>query len=253
MNCAYHARNQAVVNCSGCGKSLCAGCDHRIKGFPYCQDCIVTGVQMLQNRFQNPGYVPQAKKQSSPMVATFLSMVCPGLGAAYNGQTSKALIYFGVFVGLFQMAVMTIPNPIFVFGFIGMWAFSALDAWRTAQSIRSGVSVENAEDILVKRFTGSPKTWGIVLAVLGGLSFAYTLGFKLPFRGILPVFLALCGFYILWDSFVKKKDRENEFANQEIRGNLGSESSYKTSFRTGDVSGFDREKTQNEAKNWRSS
>lgn len=251
MNCAYHVSNKAVVNCSGCGKSLCAGCDHRIKGFPYCQDCIVTGVQLLQQRFQNPGYVPIVKKQSSPILATFLSVLCPGLGAAYNGQTSKALIYFGVFVGLFQMAVMTVPNPIFVLGFIGMWAFAALDAWKTAQSIRSGVSVENAEDILVRQFTGSSKTWGIALAVLGVLSFAYTLGFKLPFRGILPIMLAGCGFYVLWDYYLKKKDRENTFGNQNVRGNLNAEHSYETNFRTGEFATFEQEIKQNETRNWK--
>jgi hypothetical protein len=250
MNCAYHARNQAVVNCSGCGKSLCAGCDHRIKGFPFCQDCIVNGVQLLQQRYQNTGYVPVAKKQSSPFAATLLSMICPGLGAAYNGQTSKALIYFGVFVGLFQMAVMTVPNPIFVLGFIGMWLFAALDAWKTAQSIRSGVSVQNAEDILVRQFTGSSKTWGIALVVLGGLSLFSVLGFKLPFRGILPIFLAICGFYILWDFYVKKKGRENEAGNN-VQGTLGAGNSYQTNFRTGDFASSDNYKTQNESRNWK--
>ena len=50
MNCAYHIHNPAVVNCNGCGKPLCPACDHRIKGFPYCQDCIVMGVDLLNVR-----------------------------------------------------------------------------------------------------------------------------------------------------------------------------------------------------------
>ena len=53
--------------------------------------------------------------------STLLSFICPGLGAAYNGQTIKALVYFAVFVGLFQMAVLTGGTPLFVFGFMGMW------------------------------------------------------------------------------------------------------------------------------------
>ena len=120
MICAYHGQNVAVVNCNGCGKPLCPTCDHRIKGFPYCQDCIVSGVELLRN-YNQSSYIPIVKRQTSPFVATLLSFVCPGLGAAYNGQTSKALVYFAVFVGLFQMAVLTGGMPLFVLGFMGIF------------------------------------------------------------------------------------------------------------------------------------
>ena len=106
MNCAYHIQNVAVVQCNSCGKPLCPTCDHRIKGFPYCQDCIVLGVDLLRQQ-SHSNYVPFVKKRTSPIAATLLSIVCPGLGAAYNGQTIKALVYFAVFVGLFQMAILT--------------------------------------------------------------------------------------------------------------------------------------------------
>ena len=133
MNCAYHSHNIATVSCNGCGKPLCAACDHRIKGFPYCQDCIVLGVDLLRNHYQssNSSYV---KAQTSPFVALVLSFICPGLGAAYNGQTYKALIHFAVSVGLFQMAI-NLKMPLFVFGVLGMWLYSAVDAWKTARLI----------------------------------------------------------------------------------------------------------------------
>jgi hypothetical protein len=249
MNCAYHAQNTAVVNCSGCGKSLCPGCDHRIKGFPFCQDCIVSGVQLLQNRFQtnNAQFV---KKQTSPFIALILSMICPGLGAAYNGQSSKALTYFGVFVGLFQMASLT-RMGMFVFGFIAMWLYSALDAWRTAKAIRSGVSIDNADDILVQRFTSNPKMWGILLAVLGGISFIYALGFQLPMKGLVSIALIGFGIYLLKDFIGSKKVGENGFANREIPSSVVSGNLYETSFKTGDLSSFDEYKTNNEAKTWK--
>jgi len=98
MNCAYHSHNAAVVSCNGCGRPLCPACDHRIKGFPYCQDCIVMGVDLLRQHNQS-NYAPFVKKRTSPFIATVLSAICPGLGAAYNGQTTKALVYFAVFVG----------------------------------------------------------------------------------------------------------------------------------------------------------
>jgi len=215
MNCAYHIHNPAVVNCNGCGKPLCPSCDHRIKGFPYCQDCIVMGVDLLRQHNQS-NYAPFVKKRTSPFIATVLSAICPGLGAAYNGQTTKALVYFAVFVGLFQMAVLTGGTPLFVLGFMGMWLFSALDAWRTAQMIRSGVTPDTAEDILVSRFSGNPKLWGIVLGVLGvAFLFQKVFGLGYLFRALLPVFLIGLGIYLLRGYIFKPKpaaDRWRDFS-----------------------------------------
>lgn len=205
MNCAYHTHNAAVVGCNGCGRALCPSCDHRIKGFPYCQDCIVMGVDLLrqQSRTNSVNFV---QRRTSPLIATVLSMICPGLGAAYNGQMVKALVYFGVFVGLFQMAILT-KTALFVFGFVGMWFFAALDSWRTAQMIRSGLTPDVADDVLVKRFSGNPKLWGIVLGLLG-LTFIFqrvlSTGFIL--RALLPVMLIALGVYVLRGYIFKKRE-----------------------------------------------
>ncbi len=213
MNCAYHGQNVAVVNCNGCGKPLCPSCDHRIKGFPFCQDCIVSGVELLRN-YNQSSYVPIIKRQTSPIVATVLSLICPGLGAAYNGQTTKALVYFAVFVGLFQMAVLTGGMPLFVLGFIGMWLFAALDSWRTAQLLHSGVTPNGAEDIIVQRFAGNPKLWGIVLTILGA-TFFINVFFNIRFlmRGILPVLLIGFGVYLLRDYVFKPKKAERNWTD----------------------------------------
>jgi hypothetical protein len=213
MNCAYHTHNAAVVNCNGCGKSLCPACDHRIKGFPYCQDCIVAGVELLRNKNQAI-YVPIVKKQTSPLLAALLSLFCPGLGAAYNGQTSKALIHFVVFIGLFQMAIISGGSPFFVLGFIGMWLFAALDSWRTAQSIRSGITPNNAEDVLMQRFSGNTKLWGIVLTVIG-VSFLLQRFFGLQelMNFILPVLLIGLGLYLLRNFIFQTKNNEQTFGD----------------------------------------
>ena len=227
MNCAYHNLNAAVVSCNGCGRPLCPACDHRIKGFPYCQDCIVQGVDLLRQQSRS-NHVPFVKKRTSPIIATLLSLICPGLGAAYNGQTVKALVYFAIFVGLFQMAVLTGGTPLFVLGFIGMWLFSALDSWRTAQMIRSGLTPDVADDILVQRFSGNPKLWGIVLTVLGTaflLQRVFNLGFLM--RGILPILLIGLGIYVLKGYIFKPRvertgwsgDRSTSFALGQPRYN----------------------------------
>lgn len=253
MNCAYHAHNVAVVNCNGCGKPLCPACDHRIKGFPFCQDCIVAGVELLRNRNQS-SHVPYVKRQVSPFIATILSLICPGLGAAYNGQTSKGLVHFTVWIGVFQLAVISgVSAPIFVFGFLGMWLYAAVDAWRTAQIIRSGLTPDGAEDWIVQRFKGNPKVWGIVLTVLGAVFFLQTvLPLRPLMRAILPVFLIGLGIYLLRGFVFKKKENKTDFADYPTRaqttnyaGRLGE-----TNFRTGDYGAQDDFETQ--VKSWKS-
>ncbi len=214
--CAYHTHNAATAQCNGCGKALCPACDHRIKGFPYCQDCIVAGVELLRTN-NKAIYVPIVRNQTSPFFASLLSLMCPGLGAAYNGQTSKALVHFVAFIGLFQMAIVTSgASPLFVLGFIGMWLYAALDAWRTAQAIRVGITPTEAEDVLVKRFTGNTKLWGVVLTVIG-VSFVLQTLFdfnQLLSRFILPVLLLGLGVYTLIGFFKKR-----EYSSQK-RGGL---------------------------------
>ena len=250
MNCSYHAHNAAVVNCNGCGKPLCPACDHRIKGFPFCQDCIVTGVELLRNR-GNSSYVPLIKRQTSPFLAIVLSFICPGLGAAYNGQTSKALVYFAVFVGLFQMAVLT-GTALFVLGFLGMWLFAAVDSWRTAQLIRSGITPDGAEDLIVKRLSGNPKLWGILLTVLG-VMFLFQSFFNVRhlLRSILPVLLIALGAYLLRDYVFKSKAKRqnwNDISNRTDTPGFAAGALGETSFRTGE---FETEyKTQVRNRKW---
>ena len=217
MNCAYHTHNAAAVNCNGCGRSLCPACDHRVKGFPYCQNCIVEGVELLGNSNQAM-YVPIVKSQTSPILATILSLFCPGLGAAYNGQTSKALIHFLVFIGLFQMAIISSGTAFFVLGFIGMWLYAAIDSWRTAQLMRTGITPNDAEDVLVQRFSGNTKVWGVVLTVVGA-SFLLQTIFNLQalMNFILPVLLIGLGLYLLRNYVFQNKNKEqtfDDFSNQ---------------------------------------
>lgn len=165
------------------------------------------GVDLLRQQ-NSSNYGPYVRKSTSPFIAFILSVV-PGLGAAYNGQTVKALVYFGVFIGLFQLAILTGGSALFVLGFMGMWAFSALDAWRTARMIRAGVTPDVAEDILVKRFQGNPKLWGIVLSILGVAFVLQRVGnFPGIMRAVLPLLLIGLGIYILRGYIFKSKEED---------------------------------------------
>ena len=169
------------------------------------------GVDLLRQQQNSSNYGAFLNKSTSPIIAFLLSII-PGLGAAYNGQTVKALVYFGVFIGLFQMAILTGGTPIFVLGFLGMWVFAALDAWRTARMIRAGVTPDVAEDILVKRFQGNPKLWGIVLGILG-VAFLLQNVFNMRgiMRGLLPAMLIGLGIYILRGYIFKGKEEPGKW------------------------------------------
>src|SRR5437867_10671218 len=91
------------------------------------------------------------RRKTSPFIATFLSLFVPGLGAAYTGQTSKAIVHFAIFASFFQMAVVTDGVTYFVLGVAGTWLFAAVDAWRTAQLMRDGLVPEDEEDVITRQ------------------------------------------------------------------------------------------------------
>ncbi|HYE65519.1 MAG TPA: hypothetical protein VD966_08050 [Pyrinomonadaceae bacterium] len=208
MNCSYHLRNPAVVRCNRCARPLCPACDHRIRGFPYCQDCIVTGVEMLQQQSRST-VTPIVRRSSSPLIATLLSVV-PGLGAAYNGQTGKAIVHFAIFASFFQMAIVSDGMPFFVLGTFGTLLYAAVDACRTAQLLRAGLALDAEEDIVTRRLYGNPFAWSITLVVLGTIFLLHTLlGITLPVRELLPVALVALGVYMLVDYLRRHRRRDH--------------------------------------------
>jgi hypothetical protein len=209
MNCAYHTKNPAVVQCNQCARPLCPACDHRIRGFPFCQDCIVAGVEMLRYQQSRSPDANVIRRKTSPFVATLLSCFVPGLGAAYNGQTSKALVHFAIFASFFQMAVVTDGVTFFVLGVIGTWLFAAVDACRTAQLMRAGLAPDAEEDAIARQLYGNPLAWGVILVALGLLFLSHTLlAIQFPVRKMLPVALVALGAYILFDYLKRRRRRE---------------------------------------------
>lgn len=249
--CIYHSTNPAVVQCNSCGRGLCPACDHRIRGFPFCQDCIVAGVEALRRQQQTQaahGAQPSRRK-NSPFLALLLSLLVPGLGAAYNGQTSKAIVHFTIFASFFQMAIVTDALSFFVLGVIFTLLFAAVDAYRTAQLLRAGLAPEAESDAITKRLYGNPFAWGAVLVVLGVVFMLHTLlGVQLPVRRFLPVALVLLGIYMLIDHGLSWRKRQAATQARQTfdsgalpppalfasRGNTGALDEL-TVFRTGDL------------------
>ncbi len=202
--CTYHQKTPSVVQCNRCARPLCPACDHRIRGFPFCQDCIVAGVESLRQQTAAGG-INIVRRRSSPFVATLLSFV-PGLGAAYNGQTSKAIVHFAIFASFFQMAVITQGVLFFILGVLGTWLFAAVDACRTAQLMRAGLAPEAEEDVIAQRLYGNPFAWGVTLIVIATIFLLHTLlGIQLPIRELLPVALVVLGAYMIFDYLRRRR------------------------------------------------
>jgi hypothetical protein len=216
MNCSYHTRNAATVQCNQCARALCPACDHRIRGFPFCQDCIVAGVEMLRYQQSRTSDAQVIRRKTSPFIATFLSLFVPGLGAAYNGQTSKAIVHFAIFASFFQMAVVTDGVTFFVLGVVGTWLFAAVDACRTAQLMRAGLAPDAEEDAIARQLYGNPIAWGVTLVALGSVFLAHTLlGVQFPVKRTLPVALVILGSYMLFD-YLKRRRRREELRAVEV-------------------------------------
>ncbi|MFL6228966.1 MAG: hypothetical protein ACJ741_09315 [Pyrinomonadaceae bacterium] len=239
MRCSYHSANAAVVECSRCARSLCAACDHRIRGFPYCQDCIVTGVELLQARVSMIEAPQRVRRGTSPWIALLLSFVMPGLGSAYNGQTTKALVHFTMYASCIQLAAVTNALAFFVIGSIGVWLFAAVDAFRTAQLIRAGLAPDAEMDSIARRLYGHPVAWSVLLVALGTLFLLNTMfGVRLPVRQMLPAALVLLGAYMLFDYLRRggRRRSESAFDNFPATPTFGGGAVLDvTRFRTGDL------------------
>src|SRR5438445_1037903 len=207
MTCNYHQKNAATVQCSQCARPLCLACDHLIRGFPFYQDCIVAGVEMLRYQQSRTSDAHVIRRKTSPFVATLLSFFVPGLGAAYNGQTSKAIVHFAIFASFFQMAVVTDGVTFFVLGVAGTWLFAAVDACRTAQLMRAGLAPDAEEDAITRQLYGNPIAWGVTLVALGSMFLPHTLlGGQFLVRQTLPVAVVILGSYMFFD-FLKRRRR----------------------------------------------
>jgi hypothetical protein len=108
---------------------------------------------------------------------------------------------------------------IFFFGAVAMWCYAAMDAFRSARMIRSGLTPDVAEDIFVKRFTGQPKLWGTVLIVLGiGYLLQHVFNMRGLMRGLLPAMLIGLGIYTLRGFIFKPKETTSDLADFDSAG-----------------------------------
>ena len=217
MFCVFHPTNAATAQCAGCNRPLCAACDHRIKAQPYCEDCIVRGVDVLR-RPSAPVVAPQMSiyppplapaNAPSPTKATLLAVV-PGLGAVYNRQNVKALFHFIGTAGLGQLADST-NMGVFGFGAFVFFLYTVIDANRSARAIAAGASPRDDEQRLRWLFARYMPVWGLALifaAIIVALSSLPILPGVLTPERIWGVILFVAGAYMLIAYFRSLRSEE---------------------------------------------
>jgi hypothetical protein len=204
MYCSYHPNHVAQVRCSSCSRSLCPACDHRIRGYPYCQDCILLGIQSLsQNYYRH-------REGSKAALAGLLGIV-PGLGAVYNRQNFKAAIHFLAVVGTFQLTHLHFMSGLFALGGVVLYIYSIIDAYRTAQKISRGESAAVDEARFKRSVVKSAPYVGVFFIICGILTVVQMVH-PVPLLAVaklLPVALILLGGFLLTRYFRRSAEEES--------------------------------------------
>ena len=196
MKCVFHPTNPASARCSACERPLCPACDHRIKGIPCCQDCIVIGIETLRRSGGAANRITH-QEEKTPLIALLLGLV-PGVGAAYNGQNIKALTHFLAVVGLWALAdIFGMPLEIaFGLGSAAFYFYSIYDAFQSAQCMRRGEDLSGEEERLKLFLQQHMNIFGALLISVGALAM---LDFLFPhlLHKLWPVMLIIAGAYLI--------------------------------------------------------
>jgi hypothetical protein len=166
MKCAVHPETDATGFCRNCGKPMCPACVRPVRDVLYCEDCLasilghpapgsipagapVSSASLgsaeipAQSPYATvpPAGVPASASGPNPVLAFFLGFL-PGLGAFYNEQYGKGMIFLAVFLALFIAGVNGSMNN---GAEAALWIclgclclYMPIDALRTAQAKREG-------------------------------------------------------------------------------------------------------------------
>lgn len=108
----------------------------RVDRMAFCRIC---GSEILAEAEICPkcGVRQQTREKKNPGVAAIFSVIWPGLGQIFNGQTGKGILFIllqmiNFFLLFFIIGAITIP---------GFWVYGIYDAYLTAEKINRGEEV----------------------------------------------------------------------------------------------------------------
>ena len=154
--------------------------------------------------------VPQ-RPMKSPGMAGFLGMFPFGVGAFYNGQRAKALLYLIVFAGLINAMDRHSSGAFVPLLFAGFIFFQFFDNIQSARAIneaaakrQGAISVAEPEDVV----SSGSIFWGIFLIALGIV--LILANFEIVLYSTLadfwPVAVIIIGLKLVLESMAKSKE-----------------------------------------------
>ena len=200
-NCFHHPEAEAVGFCRQCGKALCPDCRRDVQGVIYCETCLAATMS-------NPATAAASSPtpgNSNPAVATMLAFI-PGVGAIYNGEYMKALMFiliFGGTISLLDSRASRGLEPFLGLFLAGFYFYMILDSYRSAKALGAGPAAAPAGAWDVPGLGGDGKAMPIgpiVLIVIGSLFLLNSMDifrFFNVFR-FWPLALIGIGVYMLW-------------------------------------------------------
>lgn len=157
----------------------------------------------------------QKRPPKSPAAAGILSGFFPGAGQLYNGEPTKALLFFIIFAGAISMMPHG-PHPFLPLVFAAFYIYQILEAVQTAKAINQK-ALSEAEPAQAAPPPGAADTrlaprsgsvfWGLVLMGLGViflLSNFEIIDYDRIFE-FWPVIIIVIGLKMISDYFIKKK------------------------------------------------
>jgi len=151
----------------------------------------------------------------SPGLAGVLSFFFPfGVGPLYNGQYSKALVYFLIFSGLVTLQTSGQGQPFLGLCLAGFLFYQLIDSVQVAKSINrralTGKEEEPESEEIPEMIKSGSIFWGAVLMFLGGI--LLLANFEIidydTLWDLWPIAVIVLGLKLIADYYVRGKQEE---------------------------------------------
>jgi len=180
-----------------------------------------------------------SEKARTPIFAALLGLV-PGLGAAYNGQTGKALLHFFSVITLWHLGdILSFPfAQVFMLGGLGFFIYTVFDAKKSAERHQQGADLETEDKELRASLRRHAPLWASALIGVGFISFV-RFAFDTQLNALWPVLLIAAGFYLLrgFRDLARTSSSASRFRQNHGNSDSIIQRTYETTPR--DYAGFD--------------
>ena len=198
--CYHHPKAEAVGFCRQCGKALCTDCKRDVQGMFYCEECLAS--TLAGGRAAAPA--DRDPDAPNPALAGVLGCI-PGVGAIYNGEYMKALIFVGIFGGtivLMDSHAMRGMEPLLGIFIAAFFFYMIIDSYRVAKARAVGLGPAPESGWEMPEWGRNGKAAPIGPMILIGLGGLFLLNNIMPFNfhffRFWPVALIGLGAYLIW-------------------------------------------------------